>query len=74
MIGQGLEAPEAVFLLVDVLRHLEFHQMADGRRDDVFVVFVVIALLGDFAEGAREVGRDGGLLGDDKRLHEVARR
>jgi len=26
---EGLEAPETVFLLVDVLRHLEAHEMAE---------------------------------------------
>ena len=56
---QRLEPPEAVFLLVDVLRHLELHEVTDGGRDDVFVVFVVVALLRNFAERAREIGRNG---------------
>jgi hypothetical protein len=63
---QGLEPPEAVLLLVDVLRHLQLDHVADGVGDDVLVVLVVVPLLGDLTEGAREVRRDGRLLGDDK--------
>ena len=32
---QRFESPEAVFLLVDILRHLELDNMADRRGDDV---------------------------------------
>ena len=64
--GQRLQPPEAVFLLVDVLRHFEFHEVAECVRDDKFVVFVMVACLGNFPEGAREVGRNGRFLGDDK--------
>jgi hypothetical protein len=53
--GQRLQAPETVFLFVDVLGHLELHQVTEGIRDDVFVVLVVVAGLGDFPEGTREV-------------------
>jgi hypothetical protein len=66
---EGLEPPETVFLLVDILRHLEAHQMADGGRDDVFVVLVVVGFLRDFAERAGQVGGDRGLLGNDETLH-----
>jgi hypothetical protein len=64
--GQGLQAPETVLFLVDVLRHLELHQVAERVRDDVAIVLVVIAFFGDFAEGAREISGHRGLLGDDK--------
>ena len=64
--GQRLQPPEAVFLLVDVLRHFEFHEVAECVRDDKFVVFVMVACLGNFPEGAREVGRNGRFLGDDE--------
>ena len=63
---QRLESPEAVFLLVDVLWHEQFRDMADRRGDDVFVVLEVVAFLRDFAERAREVRGDAGFLGDDE--------
>ena len=53
---EGFEAPETVFLLVDILGHEEFDDVADGRRDHVFVVLVVVAFLGDFTEGAGKIG------------------
>jgi hypothetical protein len=40
--------------------------VAEGIGDHVFVVFVLVAFLGNFAEGAGKVGRDGGFLGDDE--------
>ena len=67
-IPEGLDDEIAAHLdlLVDVLGHLEFHDVAKRVRNDVFVVFVVIAFLRDFPESAREIGRNGRFLGDDK--------
>ena len=67
---QRLQAPEPVLLLVDVLGHLELDEVAHRGRDDVLVVLKVVAVLGDLAERAGEIGGHAGLLGDDKRLHD----
>ena len=66
---QGLEPPEAIELLVDVLGHLQFHQVAHRRGNHVFVVLKMVALFRNFAEGARQVGSHAGLFGDDQGLH-----
>ena len=63
---QRFETPEAVLLLVDVLRHLELDDMADGGGDDVFVVLEVVALFRNLAESASQILRDARLLGDDQ--------
>ncbi len=63
---ERLKAPEAVFLFVDVLRHLELDDVAHRRGDDVFVVLVVVAFLGDLAEGTSEVASDARFLRDDE--------
>ena len=63
---QRFEPPEAVFFLVDVLRHEQFRDMTHRRRDDVLVVLVVPALLRHFSQSAREVGSHAGLLGNDE--------
>ena len=63
---QGLEPPEAVFLFVDVLRHEELDDMADGGGDDILVVLEVVAVLGDFAERARDVRGDARFFGNDE--------
>ena len=68
--GQRLQPPEAVLFLVDVLGHQEFHEVPDRRGDHILVVFEVVALLGDLAQGAREIGGHGRLFGDDEGLHE----
>jgi len=40
--------------------------MAHGRRDDIVVVFKMVAFLWDLAEGAREIRRDRRFLRDDE--------
>jgi hypothetical protein len=64
--GEGLQPLEAVFLLIYILRHCQLHEVAECVRYDKLVVFVMVACLGNFPEGAREVGRNGRFLGDDK--------
>src|ERR1035438_2387738 len=54
----------------DVRRHLELDKVPHGRADDIVVVFKVVPLLGDFAQGARKIRRDGRLLRDDERSEE----
>ena len=66
---QHLQAPEAVFLFINVFGHLEFHEMADGRGNHVFIIFVVVAGFRDFAKGTGEIGRHRRLLRDDECLH-----
>ena len=65
---KSFQTPESVFFLVDVLRHEELGDMADGRRDNVFIVLVVATLLRHLAQGARKVARNAGFFGDDERF------
>ena len=63
--GQVGETPFAA-LFVHLAGQAEFDQMADGRGDDILVVLKDIVLLGNFSEGAGQVGRDAGLFGNDE--------
>ncbi len=64
---QVREAPLTA-LLVEFSRQAELDEVADGRRDHILVVLEVIVLLGQLAERASEIDRDGGLFGDDERF------
>ena len=44
----------------------DLQQMADRRREHVVVALVVLVMLGKTAQSARDVVRDGWLLGDDQ--------
>ncbi len=61
---------EGPFAALDVVffGHRDFEQMADGRREDVFVGFEVLIVLGEAAERLRDIVRDGRLLGNDERF------
>ena len=59
---------ETPFAALDVvfLGRRDFEQVADGGRKHVVVAFVVLVVLGEAAQRARDVVRDGRLLGDDQ--------
>ena len=61
------ERPFAAFNL-DALRQTEFQQVADGRRDDVFIALVKFFALvrSDAAERFGNVRSDGRFFGDDQ--------
>src|SRR5262249_8235603 len=63
---QSLESPESIFLLVDVFGHFQLDNVTYRGRNEVLVVFVMGALLGNFTEGAGKVLRNAGFLGDDE--------
>ena len=62
---QVRERPLAALHLL-LLGHADLEQVADGRRDHVFVALEVIVVAREAAQRARDVGGDGGLLGDDQ--------
>ena len=68
---QGLQPPEPVFFLVDVLRHQQLDDMPDGGRDHVLVVLEMVALFRHLTESTGEVAGHAGLLGDDERFGHV---
>ena len=65
--GQMSERPLSAldFLL---LGHADLEQMTDGRGQDVPVAFEVVVVTREAPQRARDVGGDGGLLGNDERL------
>jgi len=69
MIGSVSSRQKAVFLLVDVLRHEEFHEVTDGRGDDPLVVFVDFAFLGTLPRACAKSVATLGFFGDDERFH-----
>jgi hypothetical protein len=70
--GQTLESPLAARGLHALRRH-DGEQMADCRRDDVFVVLEVIVLLLKLAERLADVAGDRRFLRDDEGFAHVTR-
>ena len=65
--GQVRERPLPAFDLVIVGRN-QLEEVADGGRNDVFVVFEVLIDALEAAENARDVARDGRLFRNDQSL------
>lgn len=63
--GQVGKTPFAA-LHFKLVGRLDFHQMANGRRQHVLVAFKVIVVFGETTDGARNVGGHGGFFRDDQ--------
>ena len=62
------QVPEGPFAALDLLflGHADLEQMPDRRRQHVVGAFEVVVVAREAAQRARDVGGDGGLLGDDQ--------
>ena len=65
--GQVSERPLPAFDLI-FLRCGNLDKVADGRRENEAVALKIIIVAGEAAQGAGNVSRYGGLLGDDEFL------